>query len=227
MSTSEKIDFLSFPFFKDRELLSKICEISDACEASKDLMVAVYLIDRSRFLYINKAVSKILGETYYILLEKGWMFWFSSVTRTESPRTKKLLYNFLQLPYSPKPLVLTYHMNNCSDERIFVKHELHLHRLKKYTLAINYFFDISDKEKIERCFEKETVNRSGSYLVRKISKREREVLQLISDGYSSKQIADMLCISNHTAISHRKNLIEKFKVRNTAQLVKRGLQFLD
>ena len=45
---------------------------------------------------------------------------------------------------------------------------------------------------------------------------------MVADGYSSKQIADKLFISNHTAISHRKNLIEKFKVKNTAQLIKRA-----
>ncbi|RZV54531.1 MAG: LuxR family transcriptional regulator, partial [Flavobacteriaceae bacterium] len=41
---------------------------------------------------------------------------------------------------------------------------------------------------------------------------------------SSKQIADILYISNHTAISHRKNLIEKFQVKNTAHLVKRAFE---
>ena len=53
----------------------------------------------------------------------------------------------------------------------------------------------------------------------KITSRELEVLQLIAHGFSAKQIADKLFISVHTAINHRKNLIEKFKVKNTAELV--------
>jgi DNA-binding CsgD family transcriptional regulator len=53
-----------------------------------------------------------------------------------------------------------------------------------------------------------------------ITEREKEVLRLVSKGYSDKQIADQLFISNHTAISHRKNLIQKFGVKNTAELIK-------
>ncbi len=53
----------------------------------------------------------------------------------------------------------------------------------------------------------------------KITPRELEVLQLIGHGFSAKQIADKLYISIHTAINHRKNLIEKFQVKNTAELI--------
>lgn len=53
-----------------------------------------------------------------------------------------------------------------------------------------------------------------------ITDREKEVLQLISDGYSDKQIAEQLHISIYTAISHRKNLIHKFDAKNTAELIK-------
>ena len=53
-----------------------------------------------------------------------------------------------------------------------------------------------------------------------ISTREKEVLYMIAQGYSSKQIADILCISTYTVINHRKHLISKFNARNTAELVK-------
>lgn len=53
-----------------------------------------------------------------------------------------------------------------------------------------------------------------------ISRREKEVLTLLAQGYSSKQIADKLFISDHTTMTHRKNLIQKFKVKNTAELIK-------
>lgn len=53
-----------------------------------------------------------------------------------------------------------------------------------------------------------------------VTTREHEVLQLISDGDSAKMIADKLHISETTAITHRKNLIRKLKVKNTAQLIK-------
>lgn len=53
-----------------------------------------------------------------------------------------------------------------------------------------------------------------------ISGREKEVLQLIADGYTNPQIAEKLFISMHTVDSHRKNLLTKFGVNNTASLIK-------
>jgi DNA-binding NarL/FixJ family response regulator len=51
------------------------------------------------------------------------------------------------------------------------------------------------------------------------SHREREVLNLLSDGKSSKEIADILFITERTVESHRKNMIEKAKVKNTVELI--------
>ena len=53
-----------------------------------------------------------------------------------------------------------------------------------------------------------------------VSRREKEVLQLIVDGFTNPQIADKLFISLHTVDSHRKNLLAKFNVNNTASLIR-------
>lgn len=53
-----------------------------------------------------------------------------------------------------------------------------------------------------------------------LSSREKEVLQLIADGFTNPQIATKLFISLHTVDSHRKNLLTKFSVNNTASLIK-------
>lgn len=50
-----------------------------------------------------------------------------------------------------------------------------------------------------------------------ISEREKEVLRLISKGYSSKEIADILCISIYTVSRHRQNIIESMNVKNSSQ----------
>ena len=42
-----------------------------------------------------------------------------------------------------------------------------------------------------------------------LTRREIEVLQLVTKGYSNKEIADHLFVSTHTVISHRKNISEK------------------
>lgn len=53
-----------------------------------------------------------------------------------------------------------------------------------------------------------------------ISSREKEVLELIADGFTNPQIAAKLFISLHTVDSHRKNLLTKFGTSNTASLIK-------
>ncbi len=54
--------------------------------------------------------------------------------------------------------------------------------------------------------------------------REREVLTLLAEGKSSKEIAARLFISARTAEHHRANIMRKLDVHNTAQLVKYAIQ---
>lgn len=53
-----------------------------------------------------------------------------------------------------------------------------------------------------------------------ISPQEREVLTLIADGFTTAEIAEKLFISVPTLNTHRKSLLAKFNVNNTAGLIK-------
>ncbi len=57
-----------------------------------------------------------------------------------------------------------------------------------------------------------------------ITKREKEVLSLIAEGLTNNQIAEKLFISPLTVDSHRKNLLTKFKVNNTAALIRLAVE---
>lgn len=57
-----------------------------------------------------------------------------------------------------------------------------------------------------------------------LSKREEEVLNLIVDEYTTNEIANKLFVSTETVRTHRKNLLEKFKARNVAGLVRRAFE---
>lgn len=52
-----------------------------------------------------------------------------------------------------------------------------------------------------------------------ISDREMEIITLIAEGYSNKEVADKLFLSTHTVTTHRKNIMNKLGVNNTAGLV--------
>jgi len=54
--------------------------------------------------------------------------------------------------------------------------------------------------------------------------REREVLKLIAEGKSNKEIAEVLFISVHTVERHRANIMAKLNMKKTAELVKYAIQ---
>lgn len=58
-----------------------------------------------------------------------------------------------------------------------------------------------------------------------LTSREKEILLLIAEGHTSPQIAQQLFISLHTVDSHRKNLLTKFDVNNTAGLIKLAAKY--
>ena len=53
-----------------------------------------------------------------------------------------------------------------------------------------------------------------------LTRRERELLQLISEGYTSTEIADKMCLGYETIRSYRKNLHLKLGAHNTAELTR-------
>lgn len=57
-----------------------------------------------------------------------------------------------------------------------------------------------------------------------LSKREIEVLQLISNGKTNKEIAESLFISVRTIETHRVNMMKKMNVSNTAELIKKAVK---
>jgi DNA-binding NarL/FixJ family response regulator len=52
-----------------------------------------------------------------------------------------------------------------------------------------------------------------------LSERENEIIKLIAEGNTNPQIADQLFLSSHTVNTHRKNIMGKLGVRNTAGIV--------
>ena len=57
-----------------------------------------------------------------------------------------------------------------------------------------------------------------------LTEREKEVLKLIAQEFSTKEIADKLFISENTVETHRKNIMAKLNAKNVAGLVKFALQ---
>jgi DNA-binding NarL/FixJ family response regulator len=52
-----------------------------------------------------------------------------------------------------------------------------------------------------------------------LTRREKEILQLLCEGNTSQEIADKLFLSYYTVDTHRKNMLQKFNVHNTQSLM--------
>jgi two-component system, NarL family, nitrate/nitrite response regulator NarL len=58
-----------------------------------------------------------------------------------------------------------------------------------------------------------------------LTRREKEILILIAEGLTTNDIAHKIFVSPYTVETHRKNLLSKFKVGNTALLIKTAASF--
>lgn len=128
-----------------------------------------------------------------------------------------------------KFIILTMH-----EEREYIKRALSLG-------AEGYLLKNVEKAELEKAIK--TVHEGGKYFspiitnilaeyvakptvgpAAEITPREKEVLELVAQGFSTKQIADKLDISVRTVESHRINMLKKLEVSNTAELIRKSIQ---
>jgi len=95
--------------------------------------------------------------------------------------------------------------NYSSDELLDVIHNLNteIFQTSKGVLATDPASDFS----------------SPFSVISQLSPKEKEIIKHVAKGLSSKEIADELFISIHTVETHRRNLLKKLKLNNTASLV--------
>lgn len=84
----------------------------------------------------------------------------------------------------------------------------------KIVVKGGYFFDPGNQDINTQTRHSEL---KGKY---KLTSREMEIIQLIKDGFSSKDVASHLNVSFHTVESHRKNIYNKLNIRKVADLLK-------
>ncbi|MBI9066088.1 MAG: helix-turn-helix transcriptional regulator [Salinivirgaceae bacterium] len=57
-----------------------------------------------------------------------------------------------------------------------------------------------------------------------LTQREKQILELISNGYVAKQAAEKLCLSTNTIETVKKNICQKLKAKNTPHAIKIALK---
>ncbi len=66
----------------------------------------------------------------------------------------------------------------------------------------------------------QVMRKSNTVSVPVLTRREKEVLELIAEGMTNNEIAEKIFVSASTVDTHRKNLLAKLEAKNTAELVK-------
>ncbi len=104
------------------------------------------------------------------------------------------------------------------------KQEL-LSAIHKVASGETYFSNEVASVMMEQYMPQSSSRRIGSEpSIHELTKREVEILRLIAQEMTNNEIAERLFISTYTVETHRKNLIRKIGVKNTAGLVKFALQ---
>lgn len=208
---------------------------------------APYLVscfERPTILYLSPRFESITGYPCERFLNEGLPFWFSVIHPADvqgvSDRIAKAHYELATNQTPPRePLALEYRIR-CEDGTIVWIRELKLilsFRDRKKDHILGALCDITAEKSAEAAAVRELLgkekeihgllevaadyqshNDPANTAIR-ISKREKQVLQLVAAGSSSKQIAAELSISENTVETHRRRLLEKFKVNNSTALI--------
>lgn len=174
----------------------------------------VYGADESEIL---PSIKKIKPEILILEIEvlKQDSFQLLSEIKTLYPKLKILVLldieNKQKLVKILKIELNGYLLKNTSREELIAA-TIAIHRGERYYSREinNYVIDSITKPELEK---------SNIKAENKLSCREKEILNEIISGKNNREIADVLFISEHTVLTHRRNIMRKLKVKSTPQLI--------
>jgi DNA-binding NarL/FixJ family response regulator len=191
--------------FRDEQDISVVGEAEngeEALEKIKELDVNVMLVDINMPLMNGAELTKHISENHkdIKILALSMMDHENYVTQMfEAGATGYLLKNTGREE-------LKYALRRVSAGEPYISHKIAVSMIKKLT----------DQNRISSASSAATACQINVDL----SDRELEILGLIAEGYTNTEIADKTFTSRRTVETHRKNLIEKTKTKNTATLIK-------
>ena len=159
-------------------------------------------------LSVNEALNKLKIHQPDIIITDISMpetngLEFINILKEKYPLIKILVYsNFYFIPKKVNGFV------SKSDSPTTL-----IEAIKRICFKSQNFYSINDNnQNISLIFKKKI-----------LTKREKEITQLFADEKSVNEIAEVLFISKHTVITHKKNIFKKLQVKSIASLVKRAI----
>lgn len=200
--------------------------------------VSVFDLFKKNHLFYSPNYSSFLGYKPGEIVEKGQAFLDEKIhpeDYTVLLRNGILLLNlFRQFPVKDKPdykFINDYRILNAANTyvRIIEQHQvLELDRMGNTWLSLS-IIDISPDQDLREGVKSQLLNFKTGQIIpfdqtaektgQELTEREIEILQLVKNGFLSKEISTKLSISIHTVNTHRQRVLEKLGANNSMEAV--------
>ncbi|MFP2997869.1 helix-turn-helix transcriptional regulator [Spongiivirga sp. MCCC 1A20706] len=204
--------------------------------------LTVFDIEEQRFLYVDDDIEKISGIPKEHYFNKGIKYLFSRLAYDNIPYLIKSTYHERQFlkkipteSYADLIVNREYAYREKGSKR-WILQQIIRHLVNDdgsifaiVTLQINidhikcdnkFRYYIYNRRLNEIVYPKKKKRIPLDVTLNVLSAREREIVELISLGFSNQQIADKLFISYHTVRTHRKNIFKKLGCSSVLDLVR-------
>ncbi len=207
-------------------------ELKIICEASPQ-MVAIFELNKYTYSMVacNKSAYAFLGVSENEILKLGFKYILKIIHHDNINSVYRLAKFFNNSENRNKVFSSTWYLESSNGwEWCYTSIKpaiFHENGAVKYMVGVGCSINNMMKTKTQfRRFRKD-LNFFEENLEKYLSmtEREKEILKLITEEFTSREIAEKLFISHLTVDTHRKNLIEKLEVKNSLGLAKYSLLF--
>lgn len=193
-------------------------EIIDPLELNHEYYFVLYDLTENKFVYFNQMNNKIFGDIPKKYLNKGFQYLQEICHPVDFANLVKEIANVVISTINYKTIIKSINggqtlrtKDRRGDWQSCTLHLIYLKDCNKN--SFNVLLGLIHPQSI--ISENMKLN---------ITNREKQVFGYLSKGFSAKMIAEILNISENTVITHRKNLIQKLQVRNSAELIQKGYE---
>lgn len=193
-------------------------KIINSLELEHEYNFVIYDLVKNQFIYFNPDKNKMLGDIPNSYANKGFQYIQEICHPVDFANLVKEIANMVYSTINNNTIIKTVNggqiLRTKNKKGEWKGRKIQLIYLKECSKTeFNVLLGFINKNSIHS--EKDSVN---------ITIRERQIFKFLSKGFSAKMIAGKLNISENTVITHRKNLINKLKVKNSAELITKGYE---
>ncbi len=228
----------------DYSILEKHRPFLERLDVIDSSVITIFDLFRKEHVFISKKFESILGYNIQDADREGIEYFNRNIHPDDILLLTEAGCYFMEMSFTVQvekvkefKVITDYRMKKADGKyvRVIEQHSLlELDKRGNAWLALS-LLDISPDQDLEKPAQSRLFNfRTGELfqfpppgLVMQdspLSRREKEILELLASGFISKQIADKLCISVNTVNTHRQRIIEKLEVSNTAEAINYGIK---